>query len=194
MSEQRSIWDAEAAGNDEEGAQTGAKAAPTGVSAACGAPADRDARDELLEKLARSRQPMEPTAADSGGQQDSEERQDEFSRFRRRKNDIEAAERRARELRWMAPGRSRVTHPELGSVIVPHCSNVAAVENAAEFWGVNWLEITAQTKVELCRQDEGPLIVPREFVQALRAMKRGEKNHDVHRPDRGAGDAVGHAE
>lgn len=52
-----------------------------------------------------------------------------------------AAEERARIHRWRVPGRSRVTHPAHGSVVVPHCSNLAAILNAAEVWGCNWVEI-----------------------------------------------------
>lgn len=47
-----------------------------------------------------------------------------------------AAARRARIHRWSVPGRARVTHPAHGSVVVPHCSNLAAILNAAEVWGV----------------------------------------------------------
>lgn len=50
------------------------------------------------------------------------------------------AERNRRE-RWSAKGRSRVTHPSHGSVVVPHGSNFAALLNAADVWGCDWLEI-----------------------------------------------------
>ena len=43
-----------------------------------------------------------------------------------------AAARRARIHRWSVPGRA---------VVVPHCSNLAAILNAAEVWGCNWVEI-----------------------------------------------------
>ena len=52
-----------------------------------------------------------------------------------------AAARRARIHRWSVPGRARATHPAHGSVVVPHCSNLAAVLNAAEVWGCDWVEI-----------------------------------------------------
>lgn len=45
-------------------------------------------------------------------------------------------EERARFYRWNAPGKSRVIHPDHGSVVVPHVSNLAATMNAAEVWGV----------------------------------------------------------
>ena len=47
-----------------------------------------------------------------------------------------SAAERARIHRWNVPGKSRVTHPAHGSVVVPHVSNLAAVMNAAEVWGV----------------------------------------------------------
>ena len=43
--------------------------------------------------------------------------------------------------RWNVPGKSKVTHPEHGSVVVPHTSNLAAVMNAAEVWGCDWVKI-----------------------------------------------------
>lgn len=50
------------------------------------------------------------------------------------------AEKRAREHRWNVPGRSRVSHPAHGTVVVPHSSNLAAIMNAAEVWRVEeWL-------------------------------------------------------
>ena len=54
----------------------------------------------------------------------------------------EAIHRRAiereRENRWNAKGRACVTHPKYGSVVVPHSSNLAALMNAAEYWGCDW--------------------------------------------------------
>lgn len=52
------------------------------------------------------------------------------------------AERRMREYRWSAPARARVIHPAYGVVVVPHCSNLAAIQNAAEVWRCEWTEIT----------------------------------------------------
>ena len=49
---------------------------------------------------------------------------------------------RARELRWSAKGRARVVHPKYGSIVVPHHSNLAAIQNAAEYWGCDWSGIT----------------------------------------------------
>lgn len=52
-----------------------------------------------------------------------------------------SAEDRARFHRWNAPGKSRVTHPAHGSVVVPHTSNLAAIMNAAEVWRCDWVTI-----------------------------------------------------
>ena len=52
-----------------------------------------------------------------------------------------SAAERARIHRWNVPGKSRVTHPAHGSVVVPHMSNLAAVMNAAEVWGCDWVKI-----------------------------------------------------
>lgn len=52
-----------------------------------------------------------------------------------------SAEERARIYRWGAPGKSRVTHPSHGSVVVPHISKLAAIMNAAEVWQCNWVKI-----------------------------------------------------
>lgn len=52
-----------------------------------------------------------------------------------------SANERGRLQRWAAKGRSRVIHPDHGSVVVPHSSNFSAILNAAEVWGCDWLEI-----------------------------------------------------
>lgn len=52
-----------------------------------------------------------------------------------------AAAQRARIHRWRAPGRARVIHPDHGSIVVPHSSNLAAILNAAEVWGCDWVKI-----------------------------------------------------
>lgn len=51
------------------------------------------------------------------------------------------AERQTREYRWSDLARARVIHPAYGVVVVPHCSNLAAIQNAAEVWRCDWLEI-----------------------------------------------------
>ncbi len=55
---------------------------------------------------------------------------------------VAAAKRRARESRWNATGRARVVHPVHGTVVVPHSSNLTAIQNAAEVWRCDWTEIT----------------------------------------------------
>ena len=52
-----------------------------------------------------------------------------------------AAEERSRIHRWQVPGSSRVVHQAHGAVVVPHASNLAAVMNAAEMWGCDWVTI-----------------------------------------------------
>ena len=52
---------------------------------------------------------------------------------------------RARRERWEPKSLARVTHPAHGSVVVPHRSNLAAILNAAEVWGCEWIEITDAT-------------------------------------------------
>lgn len=55
---------------------------------------------------------------------------------------LAGAAERSRESRWSAPGRARVIHPDHGTVVVPHSSNLAAIMNAAEVWRCDWAEIT----------------------------------------------------
>ena len=52
---------------------------------------------------------------------------------------------RSRRERWDSKGLARVTHPAHGSVVVPHRSNLAAILNAAEVWGCDWMEIKDAT-------------------------------------------------
>lgn len=53
----------------------------------------------------------------------------------------QAAEERSRRERWRCEGLATVTHPDHGSVVVPHQSKLAAIMCAAEVWGCNWTEI-----------------------------------------------------
>lgn len=55
---------------------------------------------------------------------------------------LAGAAARSREHRWNAPARARVVHPDHGTVVVPHSSNLAAIMNAAEVWRCDWAEIT----------------------------------------------------
>lgn len=77
----------------------------------------------------------------------------------------QAALRMARERRWSAEWKSTVTHPKYGKVVVPHISNLAACENAAEYWGVPVLEITKDAEVMAYKRGDGPLVRPKEFCK-----------------------------
>ena len=70
-----------------------------------------------------------------------------------------SAAERARIHRWNVPGKSRVTHPAHGSVVVPHVSNLAAVMNAAEVWGCDWTEIR-DAEVWRADKEERPVPMP----------------------------------
>lgn len=70
----------------------------------------------------------------------------------------------ARERRWTAPGKSRVEHPKYGSVVVPHSSNLGALENAAEFWGCDLMEIISTAQVLACDQSLR-VVRPKEFCK-----------------------------
>lgn len=83
----------------------------------------------------------------------------------------EEAESRSRVNRWTASGKSRVTHPNFGSVIVPHLSKLAAIENAAEFWKCEPLDIIQDASVEWIPADDGPVRRPKEFY-----TKKTEQN------------------
>lgn len=67
------------------------------------------------------------------------------------------AAERVREQRWGTPNRARVEHPKFGSVVVPHYSNFAAVLNAAEYWGCDWVEII-NTQVWRAGPEDGPAV------------------------------------
>lgn len=53
----------------------------------------------------------------------------------------------SRANRLSARGRAKVTHPKYGAVIVPHLSKLAAIENAAEVWGCNYMSIISDVVV-----------------------------------------------
>ena len=56
-------------------------------------------------------------------------------RERQQRRQQQAARRRNKEMRWNTANRATVTHPKYGSIVVPHRSNLAAIECAAEKWG-----------------------------------------------------------
>ena len=74
------------------------------------------------------------------------------------------AREREREQRWNAKGRARVVHPKYGKVIVPHHSNFAAILNAAEDWGCDWMEIL-DAEVWRAEPGDGPTVIPKEFCR-----------------------------
>ena len=75
-----------------------------------------------------------------------------------------AATQREREQRWSAPCRARVVHPKYGCVVVPHCSNYAAVLNAAEYWGCDWAEII-NAEVWWAGPEDGPAVTMPEIYR-----------------------------
>lgn len=79
-----------------------------------------------------------------------------------------ASKAMARARRWTAPGKARVDHPKYGSVIVPCCSKLGAIENAAEFWGCDLMEIISTARVWAVEPDEGPVRRPKEFYKGNR--------------------------
>lgn len=74
------------------------------------------------------------------------------------------AAQRERENRWAAKGRSKVTHPRYGSVVVPHHSNFSAIVNAAEYWGCDWMELL-NAQVWRAEPGDGPAVIPKEFCR-----------------------------
>lgn len=56
-------------------------------------------------------------------------------------------DKRRRHDRWAAHGRARVTRPGSKTVIVPCASPFAAIQCAAELWGVPWQEVVHGARV-----------------------------------------------
>ena len=85
-------------------------------------------------------------------------------REREQRRQLQAARRRNREMRWNTKNRSTVTHPAHGSVVVPHRSNLAAIECAAELWGcMPWDILDAEVRYyaeETERNDPGGIESP----------------------------------
>ena len=72
---------------------------------------------------------------------------------------IARAKERERLARWNAPGAARVVHPTRGTVVVPHCSNLAALKNAAEVWGCDWMDLR-EAKVWRAEPGDVPVKMP----------------------------------
>lgn len=75
-----------------------------------------------------------------------------------------AAIQREREQRWAAPSCARVEHPKYGRIVVPHYSNFAAVLNAAEYWGCDWVEII-NAEVWRAEPEDGPAVAMPEIYR-----------------------------
>ena len=91
-----------------------------------------------------------------------------------------AAEELARERRWSYPGKSCVVHPKYGSVIVPHGSNLSAIENAAEYWGCDVSEVISTARVWDCDQSLPAVKMPESrqtesWSEMLARLEREEK-------------------
>lgn len=67
---------------------------------------------------------------------------------RDQKRRAEANAKRRNKALWDAKLKARVTHPRYGSVEVPCHSPLAAIECAAELWGVEYGEIAKETEVK----------------------------------------------
>lgn len=104
-----------------------------------------------------------------------EEAAKEAKRMEELRVSAEEAERRSRVNRWTASGKSRVTHPNFGSVIVPHLSKLAAIENAAEFWKCEPLNIIRDASVEWIPANDGPVRRPKEFYKEPKSSAKKTK-------------------
>ncbi len=89
--------------------------------------------------------------------------------------DSQNAKESARDRRWLAAGRAKVTHPSYGSVVVPHLSKLAAIENAAEFWRVDWLDIVKDCAVMLALPEDGKVRRPKEYYTERIRNRQTEK-------------------
>lgn len=76
------------------------------------------------------------------------------------------AQKLERIRRWTAPGKSTVTHPKYGTVVVPHISKFSAIENAAEFWRTSPWDII-DASVMAYQDGDGPVRKPKEFSSTV---------------------------
>lgn len=74
-------------------------------------------------------------------------------------------EMRARDQRWLAGGKSKVVHPTLGSVVVPHISKYGALLCAAEFFGVPAWPFVREAECVNATDEDGPVRRPREYYR-----------------------------
>ena len=68
---------------------------------------------------------------------------------------------RSRLDRWEPRTLARVIHPDYGMVVVPHRSNLAALMNAAEVWGCDWVTVT---DAEVWRAEPGDVPAPMPYL------------------------------
>lgn len=64
---------------------------------------------------------------------------------------------RSRLENWRFPGLARVIHQDHGTVVVPCKSKLAAIQCAAEVWGVGWATLG---KAEVWRAEPGDKPAP----------------------------------
>ena len=64
---------------------------------------------------------------------------------------------RRRNDRWAAHGRARVALPGRKAVVVPCASPFAAIQCAAELWGVPWQEVVHGARVMWAPGGENPI-------------------------------------
>ena len=70
-------------------------------------------------------------------------------REREQRRQLQAARRRNRQRRWARKTKATVTHPKYGSIVVPHMSNLGAIECAAEVWGCTRYPISSSSAISL---------------------------------------------
>lgn len=108
----------------------------------------------------------------------AEETRKEKKRQEKERANLEKARARSRANRWTAKTKSRVEHPKHGSVIVPHLSKLAAIENAAEFWKCDVREIISDAQVWAVSPAEGPVRRPKEFYSRKQTEQNIEKTEE----------------
>lgn len=79
--------------------------------------------------------------------------------IRDRERERRAAIVRDRRSRWSARTIARVTHPQYGTIVVPHMSNFSALLNAADVWGCHWLKIS-DAQVSVAEPNDKPVRSP----------------------------------
>lgn len=99
----------------------------------------------------------------NSAQEEEKRRKAEERRREKERLQAEQAKVRSRANRWLAKTKSKVLHPKYGSVVIPHLSKCAAIENAAEFWKCDFSEIVSDAEVWVAEPKDGPVRRPKEF-------------------------------